>query len=48
MSYKIKFLEGDNQRLNDKLNEKNYKKCLFHNEAILFYCFNCHKNLCGK
>ena len=48
MGNKIHFLEGDNQRLNDKLNEKNCKKCLLHNEAILFYCFNCHKNLCGK
>ena len=48
MSFKIITLEGKKISINDKLNEKNCKKCLFHNEKILFYCFNCHKNLCGK
>ena len=48
MSLKIITLEGKKISINDKLNEKNYKKCLFHNEKILFYCFNCNKNLCGK
>ena len=48
MGFKIILLKEINQKMIDKLNESNYKKCLFHNEKILFYCFNCHKNLCGK
>lgn len=48
MGFKIILLKGINQKMIDKLNESNCKKCLFHNEKILFYCFNCHKNLCGK
>lgn len=46
--FKTIFLEGKKQKLKYVLNEKNCKKCLLHNEKILFYCFNCHKNLCGK
>ena len=48
LGFIIQLLEEKKISINNKLNEKNCKKCLFHNEKILFYCFNCHKNLCGK
>ena len=48
MDVKSLSLEEENQGITDLLNEKNCKKCISHNEKILFYCFNCHKNLCGK
>ena len=48
MDLKLEKLDKENQNITELLNEKMCKKCLVHNEKILFYCFNCHKNLCGK
>ena len=42
-----KKLIKENKRLVKLTEEKECKKCFIHNQKIAYYCFNCHKKLCG-
>ena len=40
-------LKKEIQKLKEILEEKQCQKCFIHNKKIAYYCFNCHKKLCG-
>ena len=40
-------LKKEMQKLKEILEEKQCQKCFIHNKKIAYYCFNCHKKLCG-